>query len=249
MIGVSALTVLLDGDGSISRLDGALLFAGAVAYTVFQVRQSRRERGAVGEEYAKEYGGSRSSTAVNLAFVAAGLALLVVGSRWLVAGAVAFAEALGVGELVIGLTIVAAGTSLPEVATSILAAFRGERDIAVGNVVGSNIFNLLSVLGLSALVSPAGLPAASALLRFDLPVMVAVAVACLPVFASGSVIARWEGALFLFYYAAYTAYLVLAAQQHDALPAFSVVMQVFVLPLTALTLAVVGWRAWRAREA
>lgn len=249
MIGVSALLLLLAGDGSVSRLDGALLFAGAVVYTAFQVRQSRKERSGVGEEYAREYVGARASTTANLAFVASGLALLVLGSRWLVAGAVAFAQALGVSELVIGLTIVAAGTSLPEVATSVLAAWRGEREIAVGNVVGSNIFNVLSVLGLSALVSPAGLPAPVALLRFDLPVMIAVAVACLPIFASGSVIARWEGGVFLFYYAAYTAYLVLAAQAHDALPAFSAVMQVFVLPLTAITLAVVAWRAWRERGA
>jgi cation:H+ antiporter len=247
MIGLSGLTLLMARDGSIGRLDGALLFAGAIAYTVFQVRQSRKESAAVRDEYAQEYGRTRSSTAANLAFVGAGLVLLVLGSRWLVNGAVAFAQAFGMSELVIGLTIVAAGTSLPEVATSILAALRGERDIAVGNVVGSNLFNILSVLGLSALVSPAGLPAAPALLRFDLPVMIAVAVACLPVFASGSVIARWEGALFFLYYVAYTAYLVLAAQQHDALPAFSAAMQAFVLPLTAVTLAVVGWRAWRER--
>ena len=247
MIGLSALTLLLAGDGSIGRLDGAILFAGAVAYTVFQIRQSRRESAAIQAEYAQEFGPKRSSTAVNLAFIGAGLALLVLGSRWLVNGAVAFAQAFGVSELVIGLTIVAAGTSLPEVATSILAAFRGERDIAVGNVVGSNIFNILAVLGLSGLVAPSGLPAPAALLRFDLPVMIAVAIACLPIFASGATIARWEGALFLFYYAAYTAYAVLAAQQHDALPAFSAVMEAFVLPLTAVTLAVVGWRAWRAR--
>ena len=104
---------------------------------------------------------------------------------------------------------------------------------------------MLSVLGLSGLVAPSGLPAPAALLRFDLPVMIAVAIACLPIFASGAMIARWEGALFLFFYAAYTAYLVLAAQQHDALPAFSAVMEVFVLPLVAITLAVAGWRAWR----
>lgn len=245
MIGVSLLTFLLAADGSVGRLDGAILFALAVAYTVFQIRQSRKESAAVREEYGREFGPSRSATAANLAFIAAGLVLLVLGSRWLVNGAVAFAQALGVSELVIGLTIVAAGTSLPEVATSILAAFRGERDIAVGNVVGSNIFNVLAVLGLSGLVAPSGLPAPAALLRFDLPVMIAVAIACLPIFASGATIARWEGALFLFYYAAYTAYLVLAAQQHDALPVFSAVMELFVLPLTAITLAVVGWRAWR----
>jgi cation:H+ antiporter len=247
MIGLSILTLLLAGDGSIGRLDGAILFAGAVAYTVFQIRQSRREPAAVRDEYAQEYGPGRSSTAANLAFVVAGLGLLVLGSRWLVSGAVAFAQSLGVSELVIGLTIVAAGTSLPEVATSILATVRGERDIAVGNVVGSNIFNVLAVLGLSALASPAGLPAPAALVRFDLPVMIAVALACLPIFASGARIARWEGALFLCYYIAYTAYLVLAARQHDALPAFSVVMEAFVLPLTAVTLAIVGWRAWRQR--
>ena len=248
MIGVSLLTLLLALDGSIGRWDGLLLFAGAVGYTVFQIVQSRRESAAVRSEYAQEFAPKRPSTAADLAFVVTGLGLLVLGSRWLVQGAVVFAQALGVSELVIGLTIVAAGTSLPEVATSVLAAFRGERDIAVGNVVGSNIFNVLAVLGLAGLVSPSGLPAAPALLRFDLPVMIAVAVACLPVFASGSLIARWEGSLFLFYYAAYTAYLVLSAQRHDALPAFSTVMEAFVLPLTGLTLAVVGWRAWRERR-
>jgi cation:H+ antiporter len=245
MIGVSALTLLLAADGSIGRLDAALLFAGAVSYTVFQVLQSRKESAAIREEYGKEYGPKRTSTAVNVALVAAGLVLLVLGSRWLVNGAVAFAQAFGVSELVIGLTIVAAGTSLPEVATSILATIRGERDIAVGNVVGSNIFNILAVLGLSGLVAPAGLPVSGALVTFDIPVMIAVAVACLPIFASGATIVRWEGAVFLFFYVAYTAYLVLAAQQHDALPAFSAVMQAFVLPLTGVTLAVVGWRAWR----
>jgi cation:H+ antiporter len=245
MIGLSVLTLLLAGDGSIGRLDGAILVAGAVAYTVFQIRQSRKEPAAIQDEYAREFGPKRSSTAANLALIGAGLALLVLGSRWLVGGAVAFAQALGVSDLVIGLTIVAAGTSLPEVATSILASLRGERDIAVGNVVGSNIFNIMAVLGVSALAAPAGLPAPAALLRFDLPVMIAVALACLPIFASGARIARWEGALFLFYYAAYIAYVVLAAQQHDALPAFSAVMEAFVLPLTAITLAVVGWRAWR----
>ncbi len=249
MIGVSALTLLMAADGSIGRLDAALLFAGMIAYSTFQILQSRRESAAIREEYEKEYAPKRASPAVNVALVAAGLVFLVLGSRWLVNGAVSFAQAFGVSELVIGLTIVAGGTSLPEVATSILAAIRGERDIAVGNVVGSNIFNILGVLGLSGLVAPAGLPVSGALATFDIPVMIAVALACLPIFVSGATIARWEGSLFLFYYVAYTAYLVLAAQQHDALSAFSGVMAAFVLPLTAITLAVVGWRAWRRRGA
>ena len=245
MIGVSVLTLLLAADGSIGRLDGALLFAGAVAYTVFQVRQSRKESAAIREEYAKEYGPKRTSDGRERGARRGRarpprprLTLARERRRGLRPG-------LGVSELVIGLTIVAAGTSLPEVATSILAAIRGERDIAVGNVVGSNIFNILAVLGLSGLVAPAGLPVLGRLAAFDIPVMIAVAVACLPIFASGATIARWEGALFLFYYVAYTAYLVLAAQQHDALPVFSAVMGGFVLPLTGVTLAVVGWRAWR----
>jgi cation:H+ antiporter len=246
MIGTSVLTLLLAGDGAVGRLDGALLFAGAVAYTVFQVHHSRNRPPEAHAAHAKKLGGRRPATAANLAFVGAGILLLVLGSRWLVAGAVAFAHALGVSELVIGLTIVAAGTSLPELATSVLAAVRGERDIAVGNVVGSNIFNLLAVLGVSALVAPAGLSAPAALLRFDLPVMVAVAVACLPIFASGALIARWEGGLFLFYYVAYTGHLVLDAHRHPALPAFIAVMEGFVLPLTAITLAALGWRAWRS---
>ena len=248
MIGLSVVSWFLAADGLIGRLDGALLSAGAIAYTVFQVVQSRKESAEVREEYAQEFKGGHPSMAVSLVFVAAGLSLLVLGSRWLVAGAVAIAQALGVSELVIGLTVVAAGTSLPEVATSVLAAIRGQRDIAVGNVLGSSIFNILAVLGPSGLIAPAGLAVSDALLRFDLPVMIAAAVACLPIFASGALIARWEGALFLFYYVAYTAYLVLRAQQHDALSAFSAVMQSFVLPLTAITLAVVGWRALPRRQ-
>jgi cation:H+ antiporter len=150
-----------------------------------------------------------------------------------------------VSELIIGLTIVAAGTSLPEVATSVMAAIRGERDIAVGNVVGSNIFNILGVLGISALVAPSALSVAPAMLAFDLPVMVAVALACLPIFFTGNLIARWEGALFLALYLGYTLYLILDATGHDALAGYGAAMGYFVLPLTFATLAVLAWRHWR----
>ncbi len=184
--------------------------------------------------------------AVQVLLVAAGLGMLVLGADWLVEAAIAFARAFGVSELVIGLTIVAAGTSLPEVATSILAAVRGERDIAVGNVVGSNIFNLLGVLGVSALVAPTGLAMAPAVLSFDLPVMTAVAVACLPVFFTGNRIDRWEGLVFLAYYVAYTVYLVLQATEHDALATFSLAMGTVVMPLTVVTLALFVYRHWRA---
>lgn len=146
------------------------------------------------------------------------------------------------------LTIVAAGTSLPEGAASIVAAAKGERDIAVGNVVGSNIFNILVVLGLSSLVSPGGLPAAPALVHFDIPVMIAVFFACLPIFFSGYRINRWEGALFLAYYLLYSAYLLLAATGSDVLDAFAFAVSAFVLPLTAVTLVVVTYRSLHPRR-
>lgn len=248
MIGVSILVFLMAIDGVISRIDGLILFSGIVMYTIFAIRQSRNENAEVQQEYSAEFDTDRPQSVgdwiKNILMLIGGLALLVLGARWLVDGAISFARMFGVSELVIGLTIVAVGTSLPEIATSIVAAIRGERDIAVGNVVGSNIFNLLSVLGLTSLVAPAGVNVAPAALNFDLPVMIAVAVACLPIFFTGRLIARWEGWLFLGYYVAYTLYLILAASQHNALPTFSTVMGVFVLPLTALTLLFLAWRAF-----
>ena len=162
--------------------------------------------------------------------------LLVIGSQWLVEAAVTFAKALGVSELVIGLTIVAAGTSLPEVATSIMATIKGERDIAVGNVVGSNTFNILGCLGLSAAVAPRRHRDRAVAAPFDIWVMLAVAVACLPVFLTGRKISRGEGVLFLGYYVAYTVFLVLAAQHSDGSALFSRAMVYAVMPLTLLAL-------------
>lgn len=255
MIGVSVLVLILGLDGRIGRPEGLLLFAGIVGYTVYAIRQSRKESKAVQQEYANEYGGPQQEkltaarVVVLLLMVVGGLALLVLGARWLVSGATTIARALGVSDFIIGLTIVAAGTSLPEVATSIIAAIRGERDIAVGNVVGSNIFNILAVLGLTAVMSPDGIGVAPAALRFDIPFMIAVAVACLPIFFTGFKIARWEGALFLAYYLAYTLYLILASQQHDALPVLSVVLFEFAAPLTGVTLVVLVVRSIRSGRA
>lgn len=252
MIGVSLVLLVLAQDGRIGRGDGALLAALLLAYTVFLVYQSRRQN-QVGAERLSEGApvsapGRERHPAIQLLLIAAGLGALVLGATWLVEAAVRFAQYLGVSELVIGLTIVAAGTSLPEVATSIVAALRGQRDIAVGNVVGSNVFNILGVLGLSAIAGPAGIQVAPSVLAFDLPVMIAVAFACLPIFFTGNLIARWEGALFIGLYAAYMGYVLLAAQQHDALQPYSAIMVTAVLPLVALTLALVAWREWRGRR-
>lgn len=242
MIGVSLITYFMSVDGVISRLEGALLFAGIIAYTAFLIIQSRKESKAVQDEYAQEFAAKQETGwkpwVINIGLVVLGLVLLVQGSNWLVDSAISIARWLGLSELIIGLTIVAAGTSMPEVATSITAAIKGERDIAVGNVVGSNIFNILAVLGLSGVVASNGLPVSAAAEAFDIPVMLAVAVLCLPIFFTGKLIARWEGWLFLFYYVAYTAYLILDSTDHNALPLFSSVLLYILIPLTLVTLAV-----------
>ena len=249
MIGLSLLVGWMAWDLRLSFPEGALLVALIAGYTLLLYLQGKRAPAAeVADEMLPTGPGWLSSLPAQLMLILVGLAMLVLGSGWLVDSATVFATALGVSELVIGLTIVAAGTSLPEVATSIIAALRGEREIAVGNVLGSNIFNLGAVLGLSAMVSGTGLTVPPALLAFDLPVMIAVAVAVLPVLFTGHLIARWEGTVFLAYYLAYTTYLVLYAQDHDALDEFSLVMRTVVIPLTAITLVVVVAREFRHRR-
>lgn len=246
MVGIALLVIVVTLDGVIGLTDALLLTGLLVAYTVFLVVQSRAQGAATGDS------GDQSSPAggrlwLQALMVLGGLGLLVAGSELMVNASVFFARQLGVTEVVIGLTIVAIGTSLPEVAASVTAALKGERDIAVGNVVGSCVFNMLGVLGLGGLAaafSPdlSGLPVPKSVLNFDLWVMLAALAACLPIFVTGRV-ARWQGWLFMLHYVAYSAYLILASQQHDALPAFSTAMLSFVLPLTVLTLVVSSVRA------
>ena len=253
MIAVSALLYLLARDGAISRWDGLLLFAGVVAYTLFTVLGARRERSQswlvteVSAASQIEQPSSRKYSVITQIFlIVIGLVILVLGSRWFVSGAVSLAESLGVSETVIGLTIVAVGTSLPEAATSIVAALRRKPEIAVGNIIGSNIANVLLVMGVTGLVAPHGVDVSLSALRFDMPVMIAVAVSCLPVFFIGGRIERWEGGLYLGYYFAFVLYLILEAGHHKALPAFVAVMAFLVLPLTIITYIVLA--ALRARH-
>lgn len=252
MVGVSCVALLMALDGTIGALDGAILLIGLVVWVVMLARLGRNEAAATreaaaatGETAVPSADAAPRRHRVNLVLILVGLTLLVLGARWFVGGAVTFARWLGVSELVIGLTVIAAGTSLPEVVTSIMASLRGERDIAVGNVVGSNLFNILGVLGLSSVVSLDGLAVAASALRFDFPIMIAVAVACLPIFFTGARIERWEGGLFLAFYFAWTGWLVLAATGHAALSPFNAAMTLFVLPLTAITLLVLMVRGWR----
>ena len=273
MVVISALVLLLGRDGRINRIEGSVLFARLIAYTTRCIRMGLRENASVlmdttsnsgVTELAVRTSGGDNQTAFQneqdvpdtrpasvwrqLSLIVVGLGLLVLGANLLVTAVVEIARWLGVSELIIGLTVIAGGTSLPEVATSLIAAIRGQRDIAVGNVVGSNIFNLLGVLGLTAAIAPEGAPIAAQALVFDLPVMLAVAVACLPVFFTGHVISRCEGGVFLAYYLAYTAALVLIATGSQVFPLFQLMMAGFVLPLTVITIFAVTTRAIRARR-
>jgi len=251
LLGVSLLTFALAFDGNLGAMDGIILLLLLVVYMFFALRQSRSESSEVQKEYAEEYAKKESRTTKNLftnfLFILVGLGLLVLGSNWLVESAVQIATVLGVSELVIGLTIVAVGTSLPEVATSVIAALKGESDIAVGNVIGSNIFNLLGVLGIGALVSPNGIFVAQPVLQFDLPVMVFVALVTLPVFYIDSRISRVEGGLLLSYYIIYMVFVILRAAESSSLPSVQLFIKFFV-PITFITLVVVAVRSLRAKR-
>lgn len=242
MMGAGLLLLIMGLDKNISMLDAGTMLLLLFIYTGFLVWQSRKETAS--NEFDKELMPSPASTwdsrwYTQLLLIIVGLGLLVLGSDWLVDSSVSFAKALGVSDLIIGLTIVAAGTSLPEVAASIAAALKGERDIAVGNVIGSCTFNLLGVVGLSGLAAgSAGLVLPEAILNFDLWVMIATFLACVPIFIVGNEIGRWRGGVFLLYYVAYVVYLVLDAQKSDALQTYSSVMLSFVMPATIIGVVV-----------
>ncbi len=180
---------------------------------------------------------------VNVGYVAGGLVFLVAGSNWMVKSAVEIAQSFGLSELVIGLTIVAAGTSLPELATSVIATIRGERDIAVGNVVGSNIFNILGVLGLSGLVSANALEASSLVRNVDIPIMILVAAICFPIFFSGrNLMHRYEGFGFVVAYVLYVTYLIWSSSDSGAPEWYSSMVWFVLVPLSVLLVLVTAWR-------
>ena len=237
MLGISVLLVLVSLDGRISLLDGILLLGGLLLHAVLSIVIGKRDA-ANTVEPPETLPLNAGPVALWLAsgLMVVGVALLVLGAQILVRGAVSIATGLGVSGLVVGLTVVAIGTSLPELATSVIALRRGERDMAVGNIVGSNIFNIGLVLGLPAVTFPGGIQVPTAAIALDLPLMLAATVALLPIAFTGFIIQRWEGTLFLLLYISYLLYVVLQATEHDAAEGFSTVMLWFVLPLLAVTL-------------
>lgn len=252
MIGVSLGAWALASDGRIDRIDGIVLCTAMVVYLGILLFLGRRQSAAsepVASHGAFESGSSLKRCGVLIIYVVIGMALLVFGARWLVDGAVGLVRALGVSDMLIGVTIVAAGTSLPEAVTSVIASIRGERDLAIGNVVGSNIFNILGVLGATAAIAPSGVEVSPAALRFDFPIVIAVAIACLPIFISHGRISRCEGLLFLMYYAMYVAFVVLATIQHASVTTVGDAILWVVIPLTCLGLGFSVYSSRRERAA
>lgn len=259
LIGVSLVLFWFAFNGNISPLEGAILFAGSIVYTVYAIFSARRESfatgvesdtdGEIGSDSLKDIHNDNAAKSphprISLLLIFVGLAMLVTGAEFLVTSAVAIARWLGVSELLIGLTVISIGTSLPEIATTVVAAFRGMRDMAVGNVVGSCLFNIMVVAGAAAVFAPTGLRVDPALIQFDLPVMLAATVACLPIFATGHLIARWEGVLFFLFYIAYTTYLIMASHSQESVELMHIAMLSFVVPLTFITLCLLWLREIR----
>lgn len=217
MIAVSGLFWFFCRDLNIVFWEALVLFGLIIAYTawlVIEARQQKAENAEIQKESEIEYGKLKTQGPngwVSTALIIFGLGIVMLGADWLIKGAVQTAQFFGISDTIIGLTIVAAGTSLPEVVASIMATLKGERDIAVGNVIGSNIYNILAIIGLSGLVVPSGIQVDPNILAFDLPVMFGVALLCLPFFKTGKTLSRLEGCTFLALYVGYTVYLIQTA--------------------------------------
>lgn len=243
MIFASAMVFTLALNHQLDRLDGVLLLGGLLIYLLLLLHQSRHS----GHHHPHH---DRTPTSWLRTLILMGCALLLLGvaGHLLLGAALEVAAELGLSERIIGLTIVAVCTSLPELATSLIAAFRGQREIAVGNVIGSNVFNLLGVLGLTALLAPAPLSVSPNALAFDLPVMLGVAALCLPVFYSGYRITRVEGLLFLGLYLAYGLHVVSFSTGMPLASKLEHLMLIYVLPALLVFVLLSAVRAWRRQH-
>ena len=198
-LGLAILLPILLLGGTLSRWEAALLFAGILAYMGLNIHLARRASNEP-ETYDAPGTGVLKHWSLDILFILGGLGILVLGSRLLVDNSVSLARTLGISEAVIGLTIIAAGTSMPELATSVVAAFRKQADIAVGNVVGSNVFNILGILGVAGLVKPLQ---SSGVTLTDYGFMIGFSLLLIPLLYTGRVLHRLEGALLLAIYGVY----------------------------------------------
>ncbi len=244
MIGASLLVFVLAWNEELGRFDGILLLGALALYLGLLLRQSRHST----RPHTRQPDDPQAPWLTSLLMIVGGLGMLVFAGHLLLGAAVVVATDLGFSERVIGLTVVAVGTSLPELATSLIAALRGQRDIAVGNVIGANLFNLLGVLGLTALIAPTPLSVSPNALDFDLPVMLGVALLCLPVFYSGYRVTRAEGFLLLGLYLAYGLHVVSFTTGMPLAGKLERLMLFYVLPTLLTFLFFTSVRAWRRQH-
>ena len=244
LIGASLLVFALAWNEQLSALDGGVLLAALALYLGLLWRQSR----PTARPYRPTADAPRTPWLSSVLLMLAGLGLLVFAGHLLLDATVALASKLGLSERIIGLTVVAVSTSLPQLATSLIAALRGQRDIAVGNVIGGNLFNLLGVLGITALLAPVSLSVSPNALDFDLPVMLGVTLLCLPVFYSGYRITRAEGLLFLALYLAYGLHVVSFTTGMPLAGKLEQLMLLCVLPALLAFLLFTSVRAWRRQH-
>lgn len=236
LIGVTLLFWGMAAFGVLWRWEGFLLFGGIVIYLIFLYFYQKKT------PPKEPLLSPKRSTLINGLLVLLGLLLLWGGSELLISRAVMIAKFFNVSELLIGLTLVSIGTSIPELATSIAALRKGEKELVIGNVVGSSLFNLLAVMGLGVIFSPKPILVSKSMINFDLPVLVAISIALLPIFVTGHRVSRWEGFLFVAYYLFYLLYLYLELTAPLALPLFQSAFFLFILPLTLLTLGITIYR-------
>lgn len=217
MLVATLLMTALAWDGLLSRMDGAIMLTVAIIYTYALLRISRRESQRVRQEFREEYGADAiakqlsqaENRSIQLGILLAGIALSVLGAHWLVSGAVDLARSFGWSESIIGLTIVAIGTSAPELVTTMYGTWKNERDVAIGNLMGSSIYNILAILGFICLIPSQSIVVERDLLTFDIPLLAGLMLICIPVFVSGSRISRPEGGIFVCLYLGYLSWLLL----------------------------------------
>lgn len=215
MIGSAVVLFLMALDGVLTRTEGLVLIAAALAYTAALIHLSRSESAEMKQEFAEEFspealraGRGLARGVLNASLLLVGIALTILGADLMVAGAIDLARTFAVSDAVIGLTIVAIGTSAPELATTVVATVKDDRDVAIGNIIGSSISNILVILGITCVAAPRGVDVGHDVLRIDVPLAAAVAIACWPVFRSDRMVSRREGIAFVAAYVVYLAILI-----------------------------------------
>lgn len=243
MIGITMLVFYFALNGGISFWECLILSGLLITYLIYLARQGNPMSDEIPEKAEKKL----SSSLLYLFICVIGFILLIMGARWMIESALIFAEMAGVSELVIGLTVVAVGTSMPEIVVVLIAALKKERDIAVGSIIGSNILNLLAVLGVSGLFIQGSIPVQEILLHFDIPILIAVSLLFLPIFYTGHRLTRWEGGILLFFYISYIFYLYLSSTQNDLLSNFSFWMAYLVIPVIIVLIFTNALLEWKKR--